>query len=213
MTGKLIITVLTDKSSWMMRYSEVLVERLKTLGHQSGLIHSKDELPKGDIAFFLSCFEIVPKKYLFLNKNNIIVHESNLPQGKGWSPMTWQILEGKNDIPIMLFEASEKADAGDIYMQDVIRLCGDELVEEWREKLGKKTCEMCIRFIQNYDFNLSSQKQYGDSTYYRKRTPEDSELDIDKSIMDQFNLLRVVDNEKYPAFFIYNGRKYIIKIY
>jgi methionyl-tRNA formyltransferase len=210
---KLNITVLTDKSSWMTEYSEQLIEKLKILGHQSRFIYSRDKLLEGDIAFFLSCFEIIPKKYLSLNKNNIIVHESNLPQGKGWSPMTWQILEGKNDIPITLFEASERVDAGNIYMQDVIRLCGDELIDEWREKLGNKTCEMCIRFIQNYFPAPSSQKQNGDSSYYRKRMPKDSELNINKSIMEQFNLLRVVDNERYPAFFTYNDRKYIIKIY
>jgi methionyl-tRNA formyltransferase len=127
--------------------------------------------------------------------------------------MTWQILEGKDDIPITLFEASEKIDTGDIYMQDVIHLCGDELVEEWREKLGKKTCEMCIQFIENYFFVLTAQKQRGDSSYYQRRMPENSELDPSKNIVEQFNLLRVVDNEKYPAFFTYKNRKYIVKIY
>jgi methionyl-tRNA formyltransferase len=30
------------------------------------------------------------------------VHESALPQGQGWSPMTWQILEGASPIPVTL---------------------------------------------------------------------------------------------------------------
>lgn len=30
---------------------------------------------------------------------------------------------------------------------------------------------------------------------------------------EQFNLLRIADNENYPAFFILNGQKYILKIY
>jgi methionyl-tRNA formyltransferase len=213
MTNKLKITILTDKSSWMTKYSMALTETLKSFGHHVTFINSKNELSKGDVAFFLSCFEIIPQKYLSMNKNNIVVHESNLPQGKGWSPMTWQILEGKNDIPVTLFEANKDIDAGDIYMQDVIRLYGNELVEDWREKLGRKTCEMCIQFINNYFSVPHSQKQYGNSSFYQKRMPKDSELDPNKSIMEQFNLLRVVDNEKYPAFFILKNRKYILKIY
>ena len=50
-------------------------------------------------------------------------------------------------------------------------------------------------------------------TFYRKRTPSDSCLDINKSINEQFNLLRVVDNERYPAFFKKNNIKYVVKIY
>ena len=36
---------------------------------------------------------------------------------------------------------------------------------------------------------------------------------INKSIKDQFNLLRIVDDERYPAFFEIDGSKYFIKIY
>ena len=41
---------------------------------------------------------------------------------------------------------------------------------------------------------------------------EDSLLDFNKTITEQFNLLRVVDNDKYPAFFENQGEKYFLKI-
>ena len=53
----------------------------------------------------------------------------------------------------------------------------------------------------------------GKGSYYKKRLPKDSELDIEKSIKKNFNLLRVVDNERYPSFFYYKGKNFIIKIY
>ena len=56
-------------------------------------------------------------------------------------------------------------------------------------------------------------KQEGVPSYYAKRTPKDSELNINKSIKDQINLLRTVDNDNYPAFFRYKGMKYILEIY
>lgn len=211
MVEKLNITILTDKTSWMNKHNTVLAEELKKLGHYVRLIHSKNELQAGDIAFFLSCFEIIKGEKLKLNKHNIVVHASKLPQGKGWSPMSWQILEGKNNIPMTLFEATESVDAGDIYIQDETVLTGSELIDEWQDKLGKKIIEMSIKYVEDYN-QIKPQKQTGNETFYAKRTQKDSELDINKTLKEQFNLLRTVDNENYPAFFELNGQKYKLKI-
>ena len=54
--------------------------------------------------------------------------------------------------------------------------------------------------------------QEGAESFYKGRKPEDSQLDFNKTIAEQFNLLRVVDNDKYPAFFEHQGEKYFLKI-
>ena len=71
---------------------------------------------------------------------------------------------------------------------------------------------MVLKYVDHHN-NLKPQKQQGKGTYYRKRKTEDSALDIDKTIREQFNLLRVVDNNHYPAFFELNGQKYTLKIF
>lgn len=146
-----------------------------------------------------------------LNKHNIVVHASDLPQGKGWSPMSWQILEGRDVIPITLFEATDCVDSGDYYIKDKIVLDGTELIDEWQEKLGWMIIKMCVEYIKNYE-KLSSIKQAGKESFYTRRNPNDSKLDIDKSIKEQFNLFRIVDNDKYPAFFEYKNCKYQLAI-
>ena len=201
------ITILTDASSWMNKYNIDLKNKLDKLGHKVKLIHSKRELENGDIAFFLSCFEIISKEFLSLNKNNIVVHASKLPHGKGWSPASWQILEGENTIPLTLFEANEKTDAGKIYIQDKLLLDGSELLDEWQKKLGKKIVQMCLEYVLKRD-TIKGIPQQGEETFYKKRTPKDSELDINKTIKEQFNLLRIVDNKKYPAYFKLNNSTY-----
>lgn len=211
MVKKFEITILTDKTSWMKEYNTVLAQKLEEYRHSVKLINCIDELKEGDFAFFLSCFEIIKPEKLKLNKHNLVVHASKLPQGKGWSPMSWQILEGKNNIPITLFEASEKVDAGDIYLQDEIILQGSELISEWQKKLGEKIIEMCLSYINNFD-SIEAKTQIGEESFYLKRKPSDSELDIKKTIEEQFNLLRIVDNDDYPAFFNINGQKFKLKV-
>ena len=68
------------------------------------------------------------------------------------------------------------------------------------------------KFLKEYP-NIKSKKQTGKSTFFKKRNKLSSEINILKSIKSQFNLLRIVNNEKWPAFFKYKGKKFYLKIY
>ena len=204
------IQILVDNpDSWILPYAERLKLQLKKTYDSVMLLHDHNHVEKGDILCLLSCEKIF--KSLHLNKHNLVVHESELPRGKGWSPLTWQILEGKNLIPVTLFEATEKVDEGDIYEQEFLSFEGHELLTEMKDAQGRITIRLIEKFIEKYP-NVKCNPQIGESSYYSKRTPKDSELDLDLSLRSQFNNLRVVDNERYPAFFLKDGIKYILKI-
>ncbi len=208
----MILTLLVDNPrSWILPYAERLFQDLQT-HHTVKLAHSQKDILEGDCLFLLGCEKIITKETLAKNKHNLVIHESALPQGKGWSPLTWQILEGKNEIPITLFEAAESVDSGEIYLQEVIRFEGHELNEELKHAQGEATVALVKKYLENYS-SIKGVAQSGEETFYPRRTPKDSELDINKSIKEQFELLRVVDNERYPAFFEYRGKRYTIKIY
>ena len=99
-----------------------------------------------------------------------------------------------------------------IWLKQKFTLEGHELFEEINHKLFKTEIDLMSNFISSFN-KISPIKQSTDSSNYRrKRNLEDSCLDINKSIKDQFNLLRVVDKNRYPAFFDYMGFRYIIKI-
>ena len=51
-----------------------------------------------------------------------------------------------------------------------------------------------------------------EATYYPKRTPRDSEIDPRKSIAEQFDLVRVCDPVRFPAFFYHRGHRYVLKL-
>ena len=201
------ITVLVDNDSWIIPFAKKLVRDLNKVGFNTIFVKSADEIEAGWVNFMLGCTKILDHDILERNRHNLVVHESDLPQNRGFAPMTWQILENRNNIPICLFEANSKVDTGDIWIRDVIQLEGSELCNEWRAIQGNKTIELCKRFIESYD-KLVPIKQSGVGSWNRQRIPKDSELDPKKTIAEQFLLLRVVDNNDYPAFFDYMGRKY-----
>ena len=177
------------------------------------LTHDPSRLASGDICLLLSCGRLLSAENLALHRHNLVVHESALPRGQGWSPMTWQILEGASTIPITLFEATAELDAGPIYMQQQIELQGHELVDEWRALQAQVTFELCLAWFDRYRVVVAAaQPQHGEASCYRRRRPADSQLDPERSLAEQFNLLRMVDNQRYPAFFPWRGRSYIIHV-
>ena len=206
------IAILTSKTSCYVSYVQELISDLKVKGYKVKLIFdANDSRTSYDVVFILSYFNIVSEEFLEKHKYNLVVHASALPKGRGWSPLFWQTLEGKEKIPIVLFEANRGVDEGPIYIKDYICLKGHELHDEIRRIQAEKTAELCKNFLKDHK-KIVPKKQKGKATYYRKRAPKDSELNINKTIKEQFNLLRIVNNEEFPAFFYYRGQKYELHV-
>lgn len=203
------IAILTSKNQWFIPYAEQLSRKI---GNAKLFFDDQEIKDTFDILFILSYHKIIKQNTLKKNRHNVVVHASDLPKGKGWAPMFWQILEGKNEIPFTMFEATEGVDSGDIYMKSVLKLSGYELNEELRRKQAEHIMQMCLEFIENYNRYKNPMPQKGEESFYPKRSPQDSRLNIDQTIREQFNLFRIVDNEAYPAFFEIDGHRYIIKI-
>jgi methionyl-tRNA formyltransferase len=204
------IQILVDnQKSWIVPYCQDWLKELSSTYPSSALLFRHEDVVSGDILVLLSCEKKF--KHLSLNSHNLVVHESDLPEGKGWSPLSWQVIEGKDRIPVTLIGAAEEIDAGPIYDQEWITLAGNELVQELRLLQFSATRKLLERFFAAYP-NVSARPQEGEGSFYPKRTPQDSELSTEKSIAEQFDLLRVVDNDRYPAFFFHRGKKFIIRI-
>lgn len=208
------ISVISDKDSWINHYIPKLVSCMKQIGHDIRYVHAPESIQGGDVLFILGYYSKIDPKILCLNEHNLVVHESDLPKGRGWSPLFWQILEGANEVPVVLFEAGDELDAGPVYLRDVMKFNGTELRDELRAKQADTTIELCKNFIRNYPEIISrAVVQNGLPTYYTKLGNEQSELDIDKTLGEQFNKMRMADNENYPLFFVYNEQKYTLKVF
>lgn len=181
--------------------------------HESQLVSSKDDLIGGDVLFLISCTEIINHEIRDLYSNVLVIHASDLPKGRGWSPHIWSIVSGENTVVVSVIEALDAVDTGKIWMQETIEFEGHELYQEINQKLFDAEIILINKVIEQY-FSIEPVEQNTsiEPSYLRKRTPEDSVIDISKTIEEQFNLLRVCDNERYPAYFEHLGVKYLIKI-
>jgi len=209
----LSISIVSDKDSWINDYISKFIDRIAKNKHFVSWEHNIKKVQHGDICFLLGCGQLMSKKVMNRNKINLVVHESLVPSGKGWSPLTWQILEGKNRIPITLLEVADKVDSGKIYLQDEMVFKGYELVDELRTIQANYTFKLCEIFIDQFPYILDQGKvQKGESSFYKKREQRDSEIYAENTLSESFNLLRTVDNKRYPAFFTMKGKKYKLQI-
>lgn len=179
--------------------------------HAVELVQRKAKLTGGDILFLISCHEIISiedrRKYVA----NLVIHASDLPKGRGWSPHVWQILEGSRDVVVSLIEAQDEVDTGAIWAQRHLVLEGHELYEEINNRLFAIELELMDDAVGLFG-HATPVPQEGLPSHYPRRKPEDSRLDPDRSIAEQFDLLRVADPKRFPAFFDLRGHRYLIHV-
>jgi len=178
---------------------------------QVELLETAAQLQGGDILFLISCTKIITAEIRSRYRASLVIHASDLPRGRGWSPLVWQIVEGQNTIPVTLLEAAEPVDSGAIWHQILLQFQGHELVDEINAALFEAELKLMDYAVAHLD-TVQPRAQTGSATHYRRRTPEDSRLDVNLSLAEQFNILRVADPDRYPAFFDHLGHRYEVRL-
>ncbi|MGM0429479.1 MAG: formyltransferase family protein [Pseudomonadota bacterium] len=181
--------------------------------HDVELLHSKSQLDQGDILFLVSCSELITAFEQNKYQHTLVLHASDLPKGRGWSPHIWELLEGSERITVSLLEAVEPIDSGRIWAKESFHVGQDWLWDEINDALFEVELKLMNFAIENKDnIKPKSQDESDGVSYYPKRSPKDSELDVDKSLREQFGLLRVCDPKRYPATFRLHGHTYKITV-
>ncbi|WP_201613139.1 formyltransferase family protein [Psychrobacter immobilis] len=177
--------------------------------HEIELVRQKKDLSGGDILFLISCTEIINSQDRMAYINCLVIHASDLPKGRGWSPHIWSILEGKEELTLTLLEANNKIDSGKIWKKLNFQVPKHALWNEINAQLFEKEIELIDFAVGNFK-SVSAKSQAPDiePTYYPKRTPNDSEIDPYKSIESQFDKIRVCDPNRFPAYIELYGERY-----
>ena len=157
-----------------------------------------------EFIFFPDWSWIIPEK-ITSNYKCVCFHESNLPKFQGGSPLQNQIIRGITKTKTTAFFMSKGIDEGDIILQQDLSLSG-------------RMDEIFLRMIEN-DFkiiekiilgNYKLTKQKGRRSIFKRRKPEESELDSSPHSLEYFyNFIRMLD-DPYPNAFIRLGDKKVI---
>lgn len=181
--------------------------------HDINIIQKIADITSGDILFLISCSEIMTAKDRTKYSACLVLHASDLPEGRGWSPHIWALEQGAESITLSLIEAQDKIDTGKIWKKLKVAISQSALWDEINHLIF--TAELFLidyAIKQFHGVEPQDQTPHFTPTYYPRRTPKNSQLDPHKTIIEQFNLMRLCDPNRFPAYFEYLGHRYKLKL-
>ena len=152
-----------------------------------------------EFIFFPHWNWIVPAEIVNDNSWQCIgFHETDLPFGRGGSPIQNLIIRGHKSTKISAFKMIEGLDEGPIYLKETLSLFGK--AQEIFIRASIIIAGMIKRII---DERIIPLEQEGEVVIFSRRTEKDNEIQGDKiSIKDVYNMIRMLDAEGYPSAFL-----------
>lgn len=149
--------------------------------------------------FFIHWNWFVPEA-IFKNYESVCFHMTDVPYGRGGSPLQNLILAGHSDTKLTALKMVEEMDAGPVYAKRTLSLAGR--AQEIYENAGELSFHLIEWIIKN---NPLPKEQEGAVTTFKRRQPEQSEIAKNFNPKKLYDFIRMLDAEGYPHAFIDYG--------
>ena len=127
----------------------------------------------------------------------IVFHMTDLPYGRGGSPLQNLIIRGKKNTKISALRVVQELDAGDIYLKRDLAL--DGTAKDIFLRSVPIIEEMINTIIED---NLQPTPQNGDPVVFKRRKSAESDIANLSTISEIYDYIRMLDCEGYPPAFI-----------
>jgi len=154
--------------------------------------------------FFSHWSQIVPQQILDVAEC-VCFHMTDLPYGRGGSPLQNLILEGKTETKISAFRMEQGIDSGPVYQKAALSLAGS--AEEIFRRAAVEIMSLIEKIVLD---DPQPRPQEGKATFFRRRTPKESELTESMSLEKIYDCIRALDAPGYPRAFLKFGDKTVI---
>ena len=149
--------------------------------------------------FFPHWSWLVPEEILSVF-DCICFHMTDVPYGRGGSPLQNLILRGHKDTKITALKMEKSLDTGPVYLKIPLALNGS--AQEIFANCSKHIFDM-IRFITELEPTPISQT--GNITEFKRRTPAQSAIPETITLPKAYDFIRMLDADTYPKAFINHG--------
>lgn len=148
--------------------------------------------------FFPHWSWIIPKE-IYENFACIVFHMTDLPFGRGGSPLQNLISRGIYKTKISAIRVVKELDAGDIYCQKPLSLKSGSAAEIFKKASDIIYNKMIPFIIKNKPI---PKKQKGKVVVFKRRKPEESDIAGLNDLNKVYDYIRMLDAEGYPRAFI-----------
>lgn len=182
----------------------------KDTKHESLLVQTPAELSveavddfKPEYIFFPHWSHKIPAT-IYRRYECIVFHMTDLPFGRGGSPLQNLLVRGIYETNISAIRVVEAMDAGPIYLKRPLSLYGTA------EEIYIRASHLIFNMIDEILLNPSEPiPQTGEVVEFKRRTPKESEIPLLPSLTHIHDFIRMLDVESYPsAYLIHEGFRY-----
>lgn len=145
-------------------------------------------------------------------RNVVVFHGSDLPKGRGWAPIYHALADQHDEYVLSAIFAAPKVDSGDVVAKARFRILPSYTADSLRRFDEEISVMLAAAILKRFeDRTIVGKPQLGEATYYKRRIPDDSEVDVNKPLSDLLPHLRACGRD-HRAFFDWQGCRYRIEI-
>jgi len=161
--------------------------------------------------------DLIPEKvYSIPTYGAANLHQSCLPEGRGFSPFNWPIILGMELTGVSIFKLSEGIDTGPVLGQKIgIPLDPRETYGSLVEKLVQPSLDLIKDVVLKLDSGRPPPKVscQNKESFFARRVPQDSEIDWDRSAIEIDRLVRASHPAPLAYTYLRTQRDPVHKIY
>lgn len=152
------------------------------------------------VKIFIPHWSYIIPSAIFERYECIVFHMTDLPYGRGESPLQNLIVRGLTATKLSALRVEVGLDTGPVYLKMDLSLSGT--AEEIFVRVNKLVGKMIVEIIQN---NLQPVPQEGDPVVFKRRKPEQSDMSGLEKLEEIFDYIRMLDADGYPHAYIEKG--------
>lgn len=199
--------IILSEKKWNARLGDRLSKRINAGWY---LIKSKEDFQQAKLAeidpamIFIPHWSYIIPQQIFQKYECIVFHMTDLPYGRGGSPLQNLIVRGVTETKISAIRVVKELDAGPVYLKRPLCLHGS--AEEIFLRADSIMEEMIVDIITK---GIKPSEQIGDVVKFARRTPDESSIENLDSIKSVYDYIRMLDADGYPSAYLdHNGFKY-----
>lgn len=195
-----MVCIIASNKKWYVDLPEALSAHT---GHQFVYIERKEELSAEFLEKIKPRYVFLPHWSYLVSENVyekyecIIFHMTDVPFGRGGSPLQNLISRGIYETKISALRCVKGLDAGPVYLKKPLSLFGS--AEEIYLRASEIIEEMICQIIEE---QTAAVEQTGEITYFSRRKPEQSNVSELTSLKQVFDYIRMLDADGYPRAFL-----------
>lgn len=186
------------------------LEKFDESKYKFHLISNKEELTYENVSkidpkyVFFPHWSWIIKEDIYTNFQCIVFHMTDLPYGRGGSPLQNLIVRGIYDTKVSALKVDGGLDTGDIYFKEDFNISIGSAEENFLE-LSRVIFEKMIPKILSKD--ISPKKQIGEIVKFKRRTKDNSDLSklTIESKRKLYDIIRMLDAQGYPKAYLELG--------